>query len=48
MEVNREGQTKTFDVPLAEMPAAAAEQGTESESQEGAQPEKATVLVALQ
>src|SRR5207247_3157647 len=42
IDVNREGQTKTFDVPLAEMPAAAADQGTESESQEGVQPEKAT------
>src|SRR4029077_9054263 len=39
----REGETKTFDVPLAEMPAAAAE-GTESAPQQGGQPEKATVF----
>jgi serine protease Do len=44
IDINREGQTKTFDVPLAEMPPAAADQGTESKSREGAQPEKATVF----
>jgi serine protease Do len=42
--VNREGQTKTFDVELAEMPAGAAEEGTETSSQEPAQPEKTTVF----
>src|SRR5438876_6780045 len=30
MEINREGQTKTFDVELAEMPAGEAEQGAET------------------
>jgi serine protease Do len=43
-EVNREGQTKTFDVQLTEMPAGAAEGGTETSSQEPAQPEKTTVF----
>jgi serine protease Do len=44
IEVNREGQTKTFDVELAEMPAGAAEQGAEVLPEESAQPEKATVF----
>jgi serine protease Do len=44
IEVNREGQTKTFDVELAEMPAGAAEQGAEVSPEESAQPEKATVF----
>ena len=44
MEVNREGQTKTFDVQLTEMPAGAAEEGTETSSQEPGQPEKTTVF----
>jgi serine protease Do len=44
IEVNREGQKKTFDVELAEMPAGATEQGPEASPEEGAQPEKATVF----
>jgi serine protease Do len=44
LEVNREGQTKTFDVPLAEMPPGAADEGTETSSEEAAQPEKTTVF----
>jgi len=44
IEVNREGQTKTFDVELAEMPAGAAEQGGQVSPEESAQPEKATVF----
>jgi serine protease Do len=47
MEVNREGQTKTFNVELAEMPPGAAEQGVEAapeESAQSAQPEKTTVF----
>jgi serine protease Do len=44
VEVNREGQTKTFDVELAEMPAGVAEQGAEAAPEEAAQPEKATVF----
>jgi serine protease Do len=44
IEVNREGQKKTFDVELAEMPAAAAEQGPEASPEESAQPEKTTVF----
>src|SRR5256886_7817649 len=44
LEVNREGQTKTFDVQLAEMPAGAAEEGTEISGEEPAQPEKTTVF----
>jgi len=44
IEVNREGQTKTFDVQLAEMPAGATEEGTETSPEEGAQPEKTTVF----
>jgi serine protease Do len=44
MDINREGQTKTFDVKLAEMPASATEEGTETSSEETAQPEKTTVF----
>ena len=40
--VNREGQKKMFDVELAEMPAAAAEQAPEASPEESAQPEKTT------
>src|SRR5437899_4167881 len=34
MEINREGQTKTVDVQLGEMPPGAAEEGTETSSEE--------------
>src|SRR5713101_4880975 len=34
MEINREGQTKTFDVQLGEMPPGAADEGTETSSEE--------------
>ena len=44
IEVNREGQRKMLDVELAEMPAAAAEQGAEASPEDSAQPEKATVF----
>ena len=44
MEVNREGQTKTFDVELAEMPAGTTEEGPETSPEENAQPEKTTVF----
>src|SRR5438874_246654 len=44
MEINREGQTKTFDVQLGEMPPGAADEGTEASSEETAQPEKTTVF----
>src|SRR5439155_6313158 len=44
IEINREGQTKTFDVQLGEMPASAADEGTVTSSEETAQPEKTTVL----
>jgi serine protease Do len=44
LAVNREGQTRTFDVQLAEMPATAVEQGNHPNSQENAQPEKTTVF----
>src|SRR5215470_513790 len=44
LEVNRESQTKTFDVQLAEMPAGAAGEGAETSSEEPAQPEKTTVF----
>src|SRR5947199_8371263 len=42
LEVNREGQSKTFNVELAEMPAGVAEEGAEASPEESAQPEKAT------
>jgi serine protease Do len=44
IEVNREGQTKMFDVALAEMPAGATEEGPETSPEESAQPEKTTVF----
>jgi serine protease Do len=44
IEVNREGQTKMFDVGLAEMPAGATEEGPETSPGESAQPEKTTVF----
>ncbi len=45
IQVNREGQTRTFDIELAEMPAGAAEEGGPAMSpEESAQPEKATVF----
>src|SRR6184192_4473809 len=37
MEINREGQTKTFDVELAEMPAGTTEEGPETSPEENAQ-----------
>jgi serine protease Do len=42
--VHREGQKKTFDVELGEMPAGAAEENAEASPEESAQPEKATVF----
>ena len=42
--VNRDGQTKTFDVQLAEMPAGAAQEGAESAPEESPEPEKTTVF----
>jgi serine protease Do len=47
IEVNREGHKKMFDVELAEMPAAAAEQAPEASPGESAQPEKTTVFGAV-
>jgi serine protease Do len=47
MEINREGQSKTFDVQLGEMPPGAADEGTETSSEEPAQPEKTTVFGAV-
>ena len=44
MEINREGQTKTFDVQLAEMPPGTADEGNETSSEETSQPEKTTVF----
>jgi serine protease Do len=44
MEVNREGQSKTINVELAEMPAGQAEEGAETTPEESAQPEKTTVF----
>jgi serine protease Do len=44
VEVNREGQSKIFNVELAEMPAGVAEEGAEASPEESAQPEKATVF----
>jgi serine protease Do len=45
-QVNREGQTKTFDFERAEMPPGAATEGGPAEAQpeESAQPEKTTVF----
>jgi serine protease Do len=47
IEVNREGQTKTFAVQLVEMPAGATEEGPETSPEENAQPEKTTVFGGL-
>ncbi len=45
IQVNREGQTKMFDVQLAEMPAGVTEEGgPEASTEESAQPEKTTVF----
>lgn len=44
IEVNREGQTKTFDVELGEMPPGTTEEGPETSPEESAQPEKTTVF----
>jgi serine protease Do len=45
IQVNREGQTKIFDVQLAEMPpGVTAEGGPEASPEESAQPEKTTVF----
>ena len=44
VEVNREGQIQTFEVELAEMPPSAANEDTETSSEEPAQPEKTTVF----
>jgi serine protease Do len=45
IQVNREGQTKMFDVQLAEMPAGVTvEGGPEASPEESAQPEKTTVF----
>ena len=44
VEVNREGQNKTLNVELGEMPAGVAEEGAEASPEESAQPEKATVF----
>src|SRR6266511_174425 len=44
IEVNRESQSKIFNVELAEMPAGEAEQGAETSPEESAQPEKGTVF----
>ena len=44
IEINRESETKTFDVQLAEMPPSAANEDTETSSEEPAQPEKTTVF----
>jgi len=44
MEINREGQTKTFDVQLGEMPATAAGENTDTSTEETAEPEKTTVF----
>jgi serine protease Do len=44
LEVNREGQTKKFDLQLAEMPASAAEEGANTSSEVTAEPEKTTVF----
>jgi len=44
LDVNREGQEKTFNVELAEMPAGVAEEGAEASPEESTHPEKATVF----
>jgi len=47
IEVNREGQKKTFGVNLVEMPAAATQPATEASPEESVQPEKSTVFGAV-
>ena len=44
IELNREGQNKTLNVELGEMPAGVAEEGAEASPEESAQPEKTTVF----
>jgi serine protease Do len=44
IEINREGQAKTFDVQLAEMPVSAANENTETSSEEPAPPQRTTVF----
>jgi serine protease Do len=44
IEVNREGQKKTLDVDLAEMPAASAGPVPEASTEQAAEPEKSTVF----
>jgi serine protease Do len=44
VEVNREGQKKTFDVELAEMPPGTTAEGAEATPEESAEPEKTTVF----
>jgi serine protease Do len=44
IDVMRDGQTKTFNVQLAEMPASAANEATDTSSDEAAQPEKTSVF----
>jgi serine protease Do len=44
IEVNREGQSKTLNVELAEMPPGTAEEGAETPPEESAQAQKATVF----
>jgi serine protease Do len=45
IQVNREGQTKIFDIQLVEMPAGTTEEGgPEASPEESAQPEKTTVF----
>ena len=45
IQVNREGQSKTFDVQLAEMPAGVTQEvGPEASPEESAQPEKTTIF----
>ncbi len=44
IEVNREGQSKTFDVQLAEMPPSAANEEADTSSEEPAQPQRTTVF----
>jgi serine protease Do len=44
IELNRESQTKKYDLQLAEMPANAAEEGANTSSEEVGEPEKKTVF----
>jgi serine protease Do len=47
LEVIREGQSKTFDIQLGEMPPGSAEEGAETSAEEPAQPEKTTVFAGV-